>query len=69
MTRIVQDIKTLLLSEGSEITDQDAHELWDEDLGSVPGGINWATDYAGSLDGSSFVGVTGPDLGEPKVDF
>ncbi|MEH0933994.1 type I-E CRISPR-associated endonuclease Cas1e [Micromonospora psammae] len=69
MTRIVQDIKTLLLTEGDDITDHDEHALWDEDLGSVPGGINWANDYADNLDGTAFIGVTGPDLNEPKVDF
>ncbi|MFI6785544.1 hypothetical protein [Micromonospora sp. NPDC050276] len=69
MTRIVQDIKALLLSGDAEDTDDDAHELWDEALGSVPGGINWATDYADGLDTSSFIGVSGPDLTEPKVDF
>lgn len=69
MTRIVQDIKTLLLTEGDDITDHDEHALWDDDLGSVPGGINWANDYADSLDDTSFIGVTGPDLNEPKVDF
>lgn len=69
MTRIVQDIKTLLLSEGNEVVDQDAHELWDEALGSVPGGINWAADYADMIDDSSFLGVTGPEVTEPKVDF
>lgn len=69
MTRIVQDIKTLLLDEGGEITDEDAHELWDETVGSVPGGVNWATSYADGLDTNSFVGITGPDLSDPKVDW
>ena len=69
MARIVRDIKTLLLDEGGEFSDEDAHELWDEEVGSVPGGVNWATDYADGLDNNSFIGITGPDLGEPKVDW
>ncbi|MEV6801613.1 type I-E CRISPR-associated endonuclease Cas1e [Micromonospora rifamycinica] len=69
MTRIVQDIKTLLLSEVADAPEQDAHELWDEALGSVPGGINWANDYADAFDATTFIGVTGPEVHEPKVDF
>ncbi|MEU7754280.1 type I-E CRISPR-associated endonuclease Cas1e [Micromonospora sp. NPDC049171] len=69
MTRIVQDVKSLLLHDSDEETDEDAHHLWDEEIGLVPGGINWANDYADGLDGSSFIGVSGPNLNEPKVDF
>ncbi|SCL45747.1 type I-E CRISPR-associated endonuclease Cas1e [Micromonospora peucetia] len=69
MTRIVQDIKALLLDGKDDDHDADAHELWDDTLGSVPGGINWAHEYADSLDTGSFIGVTGPDLNEPRWDF
>ncbi|SCL25940.1 type I-E CRISPR-associated endonuclease Cas1e [Micromonospora inyonensis] len=69
MTRIVQDIKALLLSEVTDVPEQDAHELWDESLGSVPGGINWANDYADALDATTFIAITGPEVHEPKVDF
>lgn len=70
MTRIVQDIKALLLGENvDDTTDQDANELWDETGGSVPGGVNWANDYADSLTNNSFVGVTGPKIDTPKVDW
>jgi CRISPR-associated protein Cas1 len=69
MARIVHDIKTLLLSEDANLVDQDAHELWDDTLGSVPGGINWAADYADNLDDTSYIGISGPDLNAPGMDF
>ena len=69
MIRIVRDIKTLLLDEGQEFTDEDLHELWDEELGSVPGGVNWASGYADGIDETSFVAVSGPEIDEPKVDW
>jgi CRISPR-associated protein Cas1 len=69
MIRVVQDIKNLLLGDGNDTTDQDAHELWDDKLGSVPGGVNWANEYADSLDESTLLSVIGPDLNEPKVDW
>jgi CRISPR-associated protein Cas1 len=69
MTRIVRDIKDLLLGEGTEPTDSDLNELWDEDLGSVPGGVNWAADYADNLSDDLFVGITGPDIDQSKADW
>jgi CRISPR-associated protein Cas1 len=69
MARIVQDIKALLLDESRELTDEDLHELWDDKLGSVPGGVNWASAYADSVDESIFVAVSGPEIEEPKVDW
>jgi CRISPR-associated protein Cas1 len=69
MTRIVHDIKALLIDEAGEISDQDTHELWDETVGTVPGGVNWASEYADGLDARSFVGISGPDINEPKVDW
>lgn len=70
MSRIVRDVKELLLGEGTEPTELDANELWDEELGSVPGGVNWATDYADSVTDDSFLGVTGPDIDPAKqVDW
>ncbi|MFF0721836.1 type I-E CRISPR-associated endonuclease Cas1e [Micromonospora sp. NPDC003816] len=69
MSRIVRDIKTLLLDADTEEPIEDAHELWDDEHGTVPGGINWADEFAGGFDETSFVGVTGPDVAEPKVDF
>nr|MDT0661567.1 type I-E CRISPR-associated endonuclease Cas1e [Micromonospora sp. DSM 115978] len=69
MARIVRDIKTLLLDEGQALTDEDLHELWDDKLGSVPGGVNWASAYADSVDENIFVAVSGPEVEEPKVDW
>jgi CRISPR-associated protein Cas1 len=40
--RIVDDVTTLLNPDGIELSDGDAHELWDEQRGSVPGGVNYA---------------------------
>lgn len=69
MSRIVRDIKALLLDGATETSDQDANELWDDEAGSVPGGINWANDYVDAFDETSFVGVSGPELREPQVDW
>ncbi|MBT8224411.1 MAG: type I-E CRISPR-associated endonuclease Cas1 [Dactylosporangium sp.] len=66
MARVVRDIKDLLLGENIDSSDTDAHALWDENLGSVPGGVNWAADYADTITDESFVGVTGPDIDEPR---
>ncbi|WP_018252988.1 type I-E CRISPR-associated endonuclease Cas1e [Salinispora mooreana] len=69
MTRIVRDIKSLLLEDGHAFTDEDLHELWDDELGNVPGGINWASDYADSLNEQAFIAVSGPPVDDEKVDF
>lgn len=60
MSRIVHDIKDLLLGTDRDTSDDDANDLWDEELGSVPGGINWANDFRAD----SLVGVTGPEIDE-----
>ncbi len=62
MSRIVRDIKDLILGHGREISDQDSHHLWDELGEHVPGGINWAVDYADAITPDSFPAVTGPEL-------
>lgn len=69
MTRIVRDIKSLLLEEGGEFTDEDLHELWDEKLGSVPGGVNWASEYADGVNEQAFIAISGPPVDEVEVDF
>ncbi|GIM88062.1 hypothetical protein Sar04_47980 [Salinispora arenicola] len=69
MTRIVRDIKSLLLEDGHAFTDEDLHELWDDELGNVPGGINWASDCADSLNEQAFIAVSGPPVDDEKVDF
>lgn len=69
MSRIVRDIKDLLAEDGTEFTDEDLNELWDEKLGTVPGGVNWASGYADSLDPDAFIGISGPPIEEYKVDW
>lgn len=65
MSRVVHDIKDLLLGTGRDLDDQDRHLLWDESEGTVPGGVNWAFTTADQWDADSFLGVTGPDLDQP----
>lgn len=70
MSRIVRDIKDLLLGEGVDQSDSDKNELWDETIGTVPGGVNWASDYADNVTDDAFIGISGPDLDEDlKVDW
>ena len=66
MARVVRDVKDLLLGDSEEPVDQDALELWDEQVGAVPGGVNWASHYADDLDDETFFGVTGPDIDETR---
>ncbi|GAA1291913.1 type I-E CRISPR-associated endonuclease Cas1e [Saccharothrix xinjiangensis] len=68
--RIVRDVKHLLLPDGQELLDHDPHELWDEELGAVSGGVNWSADTDTSL-GEHMV-VIGPEFDDTppaKVDF
>jgi len=69
MSRIITDIKDLLLGEGRELTDDDEHQLWDDTLGSVPGGINWAAATADQMAPDSFLGVTGPDVDDSQAPW
>ncbi|MGK5530156.1 type I-E CRISPR-associated endonuclease Cas1e [Streptomyces sp. URMC 129] len=54
--RIVRDVKELLTPGGVEFPEEDVNELWDERLGSVPGGVNW------SMADAAYVSVIGPEL-------
>jgi CRISPR-associated protein Cas1 len=69
MTRVVQDIKALLLGEGKEVSDEDSNSLWDDAEGLVPGGINWASNYADRLDEDAFIAVSGPEIDETQVPW
>lgn len=69
MSQIVRDIKSLLLEDGNEISDEDGHHLWDEQHGLVPGGVNWASAAADDWDPDSFVGISGPEIDEPEVPW
>lgn len=69
MARIVRDVKDLLIGEGRDISDQDEHHLWDDQLGTVAGGINWATQLVDDWDDDSFIGVTGPEIDQAEVPW
>jgi CRISPR-associated protein Cas1 len=62
MSRVVHDIKDLLLGSGQEVTDADQNLLWDEADGAVAGGVNWAFTTADQWDAESLIGITGPEL-------
>ncbi|MCP2261244.1 CRISPR-associated protein, Cas1 family [Streptoalloteichus tenebrarius] len=73
---IIRDVKALLTPEGAEgeDLDQDLNELWDEEVGSVPGGVNWSSepidDIAMSLVdpgmGERHIAVVGPEFDTPS---
>ncbi|MEU5691982.1 type I-E CRISPR-associated endonuclease Cas1e [Actinosynnema sp. NPDC020468] len=69
LQRIVRDVKNLLLPDGEELVDRDPRELWDEELGAVSGGVNWASAHGGPA--GEHVVVIGPEFDVPpaKVDF
>jgi CRISPR-associated protein Cas1 len=62
MGHVVRTIKDLLLGDGQDVSDEDVNDLWDESLGTVPGGINWTAEVAERWDDDSLIGVTGPEL-------
>ncbi|MFE2111741.1 hypothetical protein ACFXAF_38620 [Kitasatospora sp. NPDC059463] len=61
--RIVHDVKTLLSPEGTDMPDVEANELWDERVGTVQGGVNWA----GSEGASVVAGVSDPGMGDEHL--
>ncbi len=65
MARIVRDIKDLLMGDDRDGADEDSRHLWDEQVGAVPGGVNWADDATGTWGAESFVALSGPELPEP----
>ncbi|GIF04420.1 type I-E CRISPR-associated endonuclease Cas1e [Actinoplanes siamensis] len=70
MAQVVKDIKELLLDGSDNATEEDANLLWDERAGAVPGGINWAGDYADDFDDDAYIGVSGPEIDESQqVDW
>lgn len=62
---IVRDVKTLLTPEGleGEDVDEDLNQLWDEETGAVPGGVNWSTE---PLD-DTVVSLIAPGMGEQHI--
>lgn len=67
--RIVRDIKTLLTPEGTEMPDHELSELWDEKVGSVAAGVNWATeaDFFEPAMGDDHIAVIGPEFEAPST--
>lgn len=67
--QIVHDIKTLLTPADTEIADKEVNELWDEKVGSVPGGVNWAeTDDLVQADmGEEHIAIIGPEFDDPNT--
>lgn len=64
LSRIVGDIKSLLLDEDVAFSDADERWLWDEQGAAVAGGVNWARDFADQCDADGFVGISGPEVPE-----
>jgi CRISPR-associated protein Cas1 len=69
MSKIVHDIKTLLLDEDENASEQDWLHLRDEKNGYVDGGVNWDWDTTDNYTDDSFIGITGPDTGDTEVPF
>ncbi|MEW2350875.1 type I-E CRISPR-associated endonuclease Cas1e [Streptomyces sp. NPDC006684] len=66
LTRIVTDVKNLLTPEGTDFEDSEANLLWDEQVGAVSGGTNYAdsADLSAYGIGDNHIAVIGPDLDE-----
>lgn len=64
LARVVLDVQKLLVPEGVDDWETDGgHRLWDEELGEVAGGVNWASALL-SPDDVAVVGFTGPKIEE-----
>lgn len=68
LRRIVTDVKSLLTSEGTDFDDPEANLLWDEHLGTVPGGTNYAAHGDLSEHGMTdhHIAVIGPDINDTE---
>lgn len=75
--RIVRDIKALLSPDGTDIPEIDANELWDDKVGTVPGGVNWAgsegdpddplfAEFTQASMGEEHIAVIGPEFDQPR---
>ncbi|MFE3205964.1 type I-E CRISPR-associated endonuclease Cas1e [Embleya sp. NPDC059237] len=68
--RIVDDVKALLTPQGVEIPDVEANELWDDQTGTVAGGVDYGRDDTPDLVreasmGEDHITILGPDFDEP----
>lgn len=72
IAEVIADIKRLLLANGddTESGDDEIHRLWDDELGSVPGGINWDSVIASAgveeplATRPAYAEITGPAIAE-----
>lgn len=67
LPRIVHDIRTLLSADSAE-DDPAGPQLWDEKVGTVDGGVNWAEKEADLIQpgfGDQQVTIIGPELDTP----
>lgn len=60
LPQIVKDVKYLLLADHADADDDESNRLWDDELGSVPGGINWGPREI--VDGGEYVSLVGPPI-------
>ncbi|MFI1885380.1 type I-E CRISPR-associated endonuclease Cas1e [Streptomyces jumonjinensis] len=76
LSRIVTDIKSLLNPPGTDFDTPETSELWDERLGSVSAGVNWAADAPAPGDGGDgsdqeppgpTASLTPADMGERHI--
>jgi CRISPR-associated protein Cas1 len=63
--RIIADVLDLLRPDPTA-TSEDRNELWDGDIGTVSGGVNWSQEVAGPNVPLQHCVVTGPDLESPR---
>lgn len=74
ITRVISDVKRLLLADTQdvELASEEVHQLWDDELGVVPGGINWDRHIAAvGIDGlasdrTRLTIVSGPEVNEEE---
>lgn len=62
--RIIEDVRTFLDPEGGCGNDRDRLSLWDEQLGEVPGGVDWSRGSKVEPLVAKHVVVTGPSTAE-----
>lgn len=60
LPQIVKDIKFLLLADHADDDDAESTRLWDDELGSVPGGLNWGAREL--VEGDEYLSVLGPPI-------
>lgn len=63
LPQIIKDIKFLLLADHQDDGDDESNELWDDELGSVPGGLNWGPREL--VDGDGYFSLVGPPVDTP----